>query len=247
MRAEGHANPFSLAYRDVVLDSIAKKLGVSREHLEKTLVEQGVYKITDKAELLAQHSMPHHMPVPTASGRIEFFSSLLEDLRAKGGKSKHFSVLAAHIPANCRADKSMDEPLGADEFYFTFGKAPTVSHGSTNANNPILSAINRFKEDIYTGIWIHPQRAEKLGIASGDSIRLSNVVSDQQQASGRAYLTRMVQPDTLFMYSAFGTENPALTRAAGFGTSTTKLIPYQVDPLVAGFRSQEFTLRVAKA
>ena len=53
-------------------------------------------------------------------------------------------------------------------------------------------------------------------------------------------------PDTLFVYSSFGVENKALSRTHGDGTATNKLIPYQVEPVVAGFRSQEFTIRVAK-
>jgi hypothetical protein len=59
-------------------------------------------------------------------------------------------------------------------------------------------------------------------------------------------VTRQVHREVLFLYSSFGAENKALTRAHGFGTATSKLIPYEVEPVVAGFRSQEFTLKVTK-
>jgi anaerobic selenocysteine-containing dehydrogenase len=95
-------------------------------------------------------------------------------------------------------------------------------------------------------VWIHPQRAGALGIAQGDKIRLTNNTS-KQTTEGRAYVTRLIRPDTLFIYSSFGVENPALSQTQGEGTATNKLIPYQVEPVVAGFKSQEFTLRVAKA
>jgi hypothetical protein len=49
------------------------------------------------------------------------------------------------------------------------------------------------------------------------------------------------------MSSSFGVENKALTKAVGVGTAINKLIPYQVEPVVAGFRSQEFTVNVARA
>ena len=140
----------------------------------------------------------------------------------------------------------MQEALERDEFYFTYGKSPTVSHGSTNSNNPVLAGINQFKDDVYKGVWIHPERAAKLGIGHGDPIRLTNVKSGQE-TGGRAYVTRLVHPDTLFVYSSFGVENQALSRTHGDGTATNKLIPYQVEPVVAGFRSQEFTVRVARA
>jgi hypothetical protein len=50
----------------------------------------------------------------------------------------------------------------------------------------------------------------------------------------------------LFRSSCFGAENPALTRSVGIGTATSKLIPYEVEPVVAGFRSQEFTVHIKK-
>jgi hypothetical protein len=60
-------------------------------------------------------------------------------------------------------------------------------------------------------------------------------------------VTRKVRSDTLFLHSAFGVENPQLTRSYAMGgTATNHLIPHNVEPVVAGFRSQEFTLRVSK-
>jgi hypothetical protein len=67
-----------------------------------------------------------------------------------------------------------------------------------------------------------------------------------QQTEGDAYVTRLIRRDTLFIHSSFGSENPKLTRAYGFGTATSKLIPYRVEPVVAGFRSQEFTIKVSR-
>jgi anaerobic selenocysteine-containing dehydrogenase len=186
------------------------------------------------------------MPVPTDSGRIEFYSSLFAGLRGMGFKSPHFGALATRVVAECRSGKTMDVPLEKDEFYFTYGKTPTVSHGSTNSNNPVLAAINQFKDDIYKGVWIHPERAEALGISQGDPIQMENTLSGQK-TGGRAYVTRLVHRDAVFIHSSFGVENPALTRTKGEGTATNKLVPYLVEPVVAGFRSQEFTLRVSRA
>ena len=85
--------------------------------------------------------------------------------------------------------------------------------------------------------------------------RVSKIVRDNRKRSAHtdrlreqrtAYVTRQVHRDALFIYSSFGVENPALTRSHGIGTATNKLIPYQVEPVVAGFRSQEFTLRLSK-
>jgi len=81
----------------------------------------------------------------------------------------------------------------------------------------------------------------------GEKIKLTNTLSGQQ-AEGVAYITRKVRSDTLFLHSSFGIENPQLTRSYAMGgTASNKLIPHTVEPVVAGFRSQEFTIRVSKA
>lgn len=237
---------FAAACRRTSFAQTAAQLGISVEELDKKLREKGVLIEEDKRHLLAKMSMPRQMPVPTESGRVEFFSGLFHGLRGMGFKQPHFSTLATYIPAQCRADKPTHAPLDKDEFYLTYGKTPTVSHGSTNSNNPVLAAINQFKADIYKGVWIHPSRAKALGIVQGDALRLTNNQSGQQ-TGGRAYLTRLVHPDALFIYSSFGVENPALSRTTGQGTATNKLVPHDMEPVVAGFRSQEFTIKVAKA
>jgi anaerobic selenocysteine-containing dehydrogenase len=247
LTAEGSKNPFSEACRKVGLIESAKKLHMTPEELDKALREKGVHYEEGWHKLIEEYGLFHKLPSTTASGRVEFYSSLFDMLRGMGGTTAHFSVLASYIPAECRAGKKMDEPLDADEFYFAYGKVPTVSYGSTNSNNAVLAAINTFKRDIYVGVWINTERAEKLGIKSGDKIKLKNTLSGQE-ADGFAYVTRKVRPDTVFLHSAFGVENPQLTRSFAMGgTATNKLIPHTVEPVVAGFRSQEFTLRITKA
>jgi len=237
---------FAAACRRASFALTAERLGVTPEQIDQVLREKGVYHEEDKDHILEHQAMPRKMPVPTDSGRVEFYSGLMRSLRDGGQTADNFSVLAKWIAPVYREGRSVTDPLADDEFYFIYGKTPTVSHGSTNSNNPVLSGINRFKDDIYKGVWIHPDRAGKLGIANGDSIRLTNNKSGQE-ATGRAYVTRLVQKDTVFIHSSFGVENKALTRTSGDGTATNKLIPYQVEPVVAGFKSQEFTITVARA
>ncbi len=241
-------NPFTAACREVAFVEAAKKVHTTVEEFDRVLREKGIYHEESWEDILKHQGMPRKLPTPTASGRIEFYSSLFDMLGGnKPGALPHFSVLATHIAAECRKGKTMDQPLDKDEFYFAYGKVPTVSYASTNSNNPVLAAINIFKKDIYTGVWMHPDRAAQLGLQTGDKINLTNTLSGQQ-ADGRTYVTRLVRSDTLFIPSAFGVENPQLTRSYAMGgTATNKLIPHNVEPVVAGFRSQEFTLRVAKA
>jgi len=241
-----HQSPFAKACRDVGLIETAKRLHVTPEELDKELREKGLFFEEKWPKLIEEYGVPRKLPTTTASGRLEIFSNFFDMLRSQGHTSPHFNVLAGPISAECRKDKTMDQALDDNEFYFAYGKVPTVSYGSTNSNNAILAAINTFKKDIYTGVWIHPDRADKLGIKMGDKIKLTNTLSGQE-AEGTAYVTRKVRTDTLFLHSSFGIENPQLTRSFKMGgTATNKLIPHNVEPVVAGFRSQEFTLRVSK-
>ena len=244
-KAQGVNSPYSKACRVVAFQDTAKKHHTTPEALETHLRQQGMFMEERVEDLIKHHSMPRDMPVPTHSGRIEFFSTLMQGVQGMGGKGPAFNLLGAAIPTKCRTVAKMDDPLGKDEFYFTYGKLPTVSYGSTNSNNPVLAAINRFRDNIYTGIWIHPDRAQKLGIKEGDEILMTNNASSQQ-TTGKAYVTRKVHQDTIFMHSSFGVENKALRLSYGLGTATNKLIPYFVEPIVGGFRSQEFTIRVEK-
>jgi anaerobic selenocysteine-containing dehydrogenase len=247
LKEAGRPSPFSAACREVTIIEAAKRVHVSPEEFDKTLREKGVYHEENWRDLLEHAAVPHVIPAVTASGRIEFFSSLFEMLRGQGNTTPHFNVLAGYIPSECREGQTMDQPLAEDEFYFAYGKVPTVSYGSTNSNNPVLAAINMLKKDIYMGVWMHPERAEKLGVKTGDKIHLTNTLS-AQEAEGHAYVTRKVRPDTLFLHSAFGVENKQLKLSYAMGgTATNKLIPHLVEPVVAGFRSQEFTIRVKKA
>lgn len=236
---------FAAACREVSFAETAKRLHTTPEAIDNELREKGVMMEEEREHILAHAGMPWKLPLPSESGRVEFFSPLFHMLRSGGAKQPNFSPLATRVTADCRPGATMDKPLEGDEFYFTYGKTPTVSYASTNSNNPVLAAINKFKEPIYAGVWIHPDRAEPLGIRTGDSIKLTNKATGQS-TGGTAYITRMVRRDTLFIYSSFGSENKALSRAYGIGTATSKLIPYRVEPVVAGFRSQEFTLKVSK-
>jgi len=233
---------FAAACRKASFDLYAERGKTTSEHIDEVLREKGVYHEEAMREILMHQAMPRKMPVPTESGRVEFFSGLMRSLRDRGHTQDNFQVLAGWIAP----ELPVSTALGQDEFYFIYGKSPTVSHASTNSNNAMLSAINKLKDDIYKGVWMHPDRAEKLGIKSGDPTLLTNTKSGQK-ATGRAYVTRLVHKDTLFIHSSFGVENKALTKTSGEGTATSTIIPHQVEPVVAGFRSQEFTLKVARA
>jgi len=61
----------------------------------------------------------------------------------------------------------------------------------------------------------------------------------------KVHLTELVRPDTVYLSSAFGSDKEGqLSVSGGVGTNLGDLVPYDVEPLVAGYRSQEFTVKV---
>ncbi|MCL4489301.1 MAG: hypothetical protein M1570_14400 [Chloroflexi bacterium] len=94
-------------------------------------------------------------------------------------------------------------------------------------------------------MWINPQKAAKLGLKTGDAIELENT-NTGQKASGIAYVTELIRPDTLFMASALGHEGKQLTTANGVGTALNKLVPYKMEPVAGVALTGQFTVKVSK-
>ncbi|MEA1987872.1 MAG: molybdopterin-dependent oxidoreductase [Pseudomonadota bacterium] len=246
-KAENDPAPYTAAYRQMGMSKMAKGVGTTPENLEKVLKEKGIYEVDTMEHMLEKYAIPRKMPALTPSGRLEIYSNFYDSLRVDGKtRAPNFSVLATDMPSGVHGDKRSLKALKGDEFYFTYGKTPTVSHGSTNVNNAVLHAINVFREEVHTGVWINDQRAAELEIKTGDEIKVTNNETPTHFVTGKAYVTNQIHQDTIFMYSSFGSENKGLSRAANFGSAINKLIGYKVDPVVAGFRSQEFTIKIEK-
>ncbi|EGQ62217.1 sulfur reductase, molybdopterin subunit, partial [Acidithiobacillus sp. GGI-221] len=126
------------------------------------------------------------------------------------------------------------------------GMVPVVSHCSPNNDFQPLVSISKFRGDIYTGLWVHSQRAGKLGLKEGDKVWVTNQLT-QQKAEASVHVTRLVREDTVFLYSGYGDQNPALTHGYRMGTALNKITPDFIEPVSGGFRSQEFTVRLERA
>ena len=133
--------------------------------------------------------------------------------------------------------------LDRNEFYFTYGKVPVVSHASTNSNNPILAAVTRPKSGAYMGLWMNSRRAGELGLKNGQTVEVTNLRYGPK-VKATLFTTEMIRPDTVFLPSSFGSRNKKLQVAGGKGTPLNDLMPYSIEPIAASFMSQEFTVSV---
>ncbi|KLU58964.1 polysulfide reductase chain A precursor [Peptococcaceae bacterium CEB3] len=238
-KATNGEQTFTQAIRSVSFKHHARNLGLTPDQLEKTLREKGVLVVEAKEKLMEHAAICRQLPVPTPSGRIEIYSLLLAGFVRQEGYRINWDPGLVYMPPALNQEKK------PDEFFFTYGKTPTVSYASTNSNNPILMALSKAKEDEFMGLWIHPQRASLLNIMTGDTVTVENCLSGQK-VQINAFVTEMIRPDTVFMSSSFGTENPLLKYSSGVGTALNRLVPYQVEPIVSAFKTQEFTVRVTK-
>ena len=67
------------------------------------------------------------------------------------------------------------------------------------------------------------------------------------KVKGKAHLTKLIRPDTIFIPAAFGASSKKLTYGCGLGTPLNDLIPYRPEPVIGGYRANEFTVKVVKA
>ncbi|ACF14305.1 molybdopterin oxidoreductase [Chloroherpeton thalassium ATCC 35110] len=222
---------------------------MTAEEVEKKIHKDGVLVLKSADELLEEASMPRKIPVPTASGRLELYSPILASFaQATLKQSKKvepiFNPILGYVP-RVVSDKEK-ESLEKDEFYFTYGKVPVVSHASTNNNNALLSAVTKPKEGAFIGLWMNARKAAELGLKNGERVEIENLRYGQK-VTATLFATEMIRPDTVFLPSAYGSRNKKLSIAGGKGTALNELMPYSIEPIAASFMSQEFTVRIRSA
>ncbi len=239
-RATSGEITYTKALRTVFIEHYAKILGKTPAKLEIELYEKGVLILEDVDHLIEHANIPRQLPVPTPSGRLEFYSLYLAGFVQQEGYKLNWEPFIKYMPPNVK------ENLSKDEFYFVYGKVPTVSYASTNANNLLLMNLSKKKENRHINTWMHPKSAERLGIKEGEIVELKNIKTDLT-TKAKIHLTELIRPDTIYLSSAFGSDPEGmLSVAGGIGTNLGDLVPYDVEPMVTGYRSQEFVIAVKK-
>ncbi len=230
------------ALQQMAIAKHAAGLGMSAEDMSRSLSE-GALLAHSREELLEEAGIPFKYPAPTPSGRIELYSLLFADFQQRSGVYQPgLDPLVAYVPTVFREGQ---EQLSDDEFYVVYGKAAVMTHTST-ADNDLLMALSKQKEDIYMRVWMNPQRAQPLGLFNHDTIILHNTRSGQE-VEAQVFITEWIRPDTLFFPSNFGHENEQLRTAAGVGAAWNKLVPHMVENSSGGAMASQFTVRVRKA
>ncbi|MBL0716353.1 MAG: molybdopterin-dependent oxidoreductase [Desulfosarcina sp.] len=133
----------------------------------------------------------------TPSGKIEFKSSLLEDIGLES--------FSAYKPV----------PEGQDDvFRLVVGRVALHTHVSTQ-NVPYLNEL--FPEN---ALWINTAKAAALGIKTNDLVELNSKVGTGVL---KAYVTDMIHPEAVFMVHGFGHEAKLAARCYNKGISDSVL------------------------
>lgn len=214
----------------------------SAKEVEKIIHEKGLIVLKSADDMLEEASMPRKIPVPTMSGRLELYSSVLASFTKGAGANPLWNPVLSYLPAVV-SDNPEKVALQQDEFFFTYGKVPVVSHASTNNNNALLAAVTKPKEGAFMGLWMNKRKASALNLKNGQMVELENVRYGQK-VKAKLFVTEMIRPDTVFLPSSYGSKNPKLSVAGGRGTALNELMPYSIEPIAASFMSQEFTVKV---
>ncbi|WP_221031249.1 molybdopterin-containing oxidoreductase family protein [Actomonas aquatica] len=147
----------------------------------------------------------------TPTGKIEFYSNQL----AEHG----FDPIPRYTPPD-------PGPPGA--FRLLYGRAPMHSFSRTHTNR-LLADMMRENE-----VWLNATAARRLGLRSGDRVRLRNqddVLSDPVLVKA----TQRIRSDCVFMVHGFGHTAKGLRHAYRQGASDAGLITrYKTDPLMGG-------------
>ncbi len=182
--------------------------------------ETGVVSLADTPTLTPREQLRF----PTPSGKIEIESELL--------KQAGLSSLPPYEPKTATT---------GDRFHLLFGRPATLAHGQS-LNNPLLNEIAPKQV-----LWIHPDRAEPLGIADGDEVEING--GGRYSGCLPAKVTRWIHPEVVFMLHGYGATVPLATRARGVGVADQRLQHgklYEFDPAGGGCAMTETIVQIKR-
>jgi thiosulfate reductase/polysulfide reductase chain A len=147
----------------------------------------------------------------TPSGKIEFYSVQLRD---------------AGLDPVPRYTPVEEPPPGA--FRLLFGRAPMHTFARTQTNPLLLELMDENE------VWVNADVAGRLGLASGDRVRLRNqdgVLSEPVKVKA----TERIRGDCVYLVHGFGHTARGLHPRSRKGASDARLVTrYRRDPLMGG-------------
>jgi thiosulfate reductase/polysulfide reductase chain A len=200
---------------------LSKAMGYENEFMDIPEYNRRVYEtIGITEEYMKQHGCyigQEGDPFPVSSGEEPSF-------RTPSGKAELYSNLMSDL--NYDPMPSYEEaPVPADgEFRLLFGRLSFHTHARTQ-NNAWLLALHNSVVDL----WINTENAKRLGIRSGDKVRL--VKDGKKSEACTAKVVDYIHPQAVFLPYGFGSVSKMLTRISGVGARTSDFTSNDTDPI----------------
>jgi len=213
-------------------DAQLEPLGIDRKYLE----EHGAYYEPTEP---TYYRFPYEIRPETPIGRLEIYSTLapILELFAKTG-DPHADPLPDYIPLDA------GEPKADNEFYLLSAKC-AITETALSQDNAYL-----MEEHIdglgLTKLWINANKASKLGIKDGDTIR---IWSESTDAEGliKAKVSEGVHPSAVFAFVGFGHKAKMMAVARGKeGINVNEFIPDRMELLSGAAACQEGLVKIER-
>ncbi|MDO4289678.1 MAG: molybdopterin-dependent oxidoreductase [Eggerthellaceae bacterium] len=120
------------------------------------------------------------------------------------------------------------------------GKQAHMSHTQTANIQDLMQITKDYELD---RVWLSTEVAEKLGIADGDEVLVSNECAE---GKARVKVTERLNPTALFMPSHYGCSSPDEHTAYGVGLRQMDFVPFHIEPGYGATMSQEALVTVKK-
>jgi len=198
---------FPFEKQEDLLDWQLKKIGLSLEEMKLAGV-----KTFDREYDDLYFAEDEPIEFPTESGKIELYSSYLEQYG--------FDPLPRYTPH--------EEP--AEGFYrLIYGRAPMHTFGRTSNNPNLTDLMNENK------VWVNPKVAKEWGLQNDQEIWLKNQDGTITDFPVKVRITERIRWDSVYIVHGFGHAQKQMTRCFGKGASDTKLITRVLtDPIMGG-------------
>ena len=210
----GQYFPFTV---DELADAQLRSVGTSLDELRQV----GTISFPEKA--YAYGKVPEWK---TPTGKIQFTSEACE---AAGLSACPVWVEPQVMP---------NETVG--EFRLIGGKQAIHTHTQTANCEPLMDITKSYGLD---RIWINAEVAERLGIADGDEVILSNTMAE---GPIKVKVTERINPTAIYMPSHYGCKSPDQRTAFGVGLNFMDFVPFHMEPAYGSAMTQETLVSVQK-
>lgn len=129
------------------------------------------------------------------------------------------------------------QPEGG-KYRFILGRHGWNTHTGTQ-NNEYLWEIQKTNT-----LWINTIEAKKLGVMSGDMVKVTSSVGEQTLP---AYVTERIRPDCVFYAHGFGRLSPQLSLVYKKGASQAEILEDYIEPISGNCAMHETFVTIAKA